>query len=124
MDDKSKFSLFGDKRFIWSSIAVLIGFLALASEVAYQQDTTPGWVILFGALAYKSAKKRKLGLVKDTNLRKVLEAAAIVLIVLFTLVTDRSILVNDPFPHLVIPIWAVGAYISMLIKNTQKSVAP
>lgn len=118
MEEKSKFSLIGDMRFIGSSMGVLVGVLALASEAASQQDTLPGWSVLFGALAYRSAKKRKLGLVQNTHLRKGLEAGAILLIAIFMFLTDRSTLVNDPFPHLVLPLWAIIAYIVALVRKS------
>lgn len=117
MEEVHKSSWFGDKRFIVANIGVLIGLLALGSEVSSQRDTLPGWAVLFGSLAYKFAKKRRLGLVPDTNLRKVLEVGVILLIALSMLLTDRSTMVNDPVPYLVLPLWVVIAYIVILVKK-------
>ena len=55
MDDKKEFNLIDDKRFLGSSLAILMGVLALGSGYI-----TPGWCVILGALAYKSAKSENL----------------------------------------------------------------
>lgn len=105
MDEKKEFGVVGDKRFLGSSLAVLIGILALGSGYA-----GPGWYVILGALAYKSAKKRRLRMVEDAPLRKGLEGVVMILILVGTFLTSREVLVEDPFPYLVLPLWALVAY--------------
>ena len=105
MDDKKELSVLGDDRFIWSSLAILAGIGALGSGYI-----TPGWSVILGALAYKSAKKRNLGVVQDTPMRRITEGAVMLLILLAIFFTDRTVLTEDPFPNLVLPLWALVAY--------------
>ena len=70
-----------------SDVALIIGVLILLSGIGAMSSGSPsgggnfvaGLVITIGVLAYKSAKKRKLKLVKDTQLRKGLEIIAIII---------------------------------------------
>ncbi len=73
-----------------------------------------GPVTILGALAYRSAKKRKLGEAKTTFARQILEIA-VVLIGLMTLVRRNFtyLLVTDPVPNAVIPIGAIAAYLAI-----------
>ncbi len=68
--------------------------------------------MVLGALAYKSAKKRNLGLVARSKWRLVLEVIALYLICAFTFPPSNGIDLasTDPVPYLIVPAWAFTAY--------------
>jgi len=82
-----------------------------------------GCAAILGALAYRSAKKRKYGQVEESGLRKFLERAAIILLVLIALIYKDPVnrMLTDPFPNIVIPLWALIAYICMAVKKRKVS---
>ena len=83
-----------DARWIWvrrhlgSTIALVLGFLTFAAGVNALQGPkhnhadmlVGGPIMILGALAYRSAKKRKLGAANFSFTRQSLEIAAIALI--------------------------------------------
>ena len=78
-----------------------------------------GLVILLCAIAYKSAKKRKLGIKKNSALRITLELAAI-LISLFLVFWRNDLklaIAYDPLPTIVLPMWAFIAYAFVSFKK-------
>jgi len=70
-------------------------------------------IILLGALAYRSAKKRMLGHVAATTTRKVMEAVAILLIIGLLFATNdlKTLVALEPAHYIVIPAWAIIAYL-------------
>jgi|WetSurMetagenome_2_1015567.scaffolds.fasta_scaffold1343999_1 hypothetical protein len=78
-----------------------------------------GPTILIGAFAYKSAKKRKLQVVPDTFFRKLFELMGFILILLMIIKIDNvnKLIFEHPIPLLVIPIWAISAYLFILFKK-------
>ena len=80
---------------------------------------TLGIIIIFGALAYRSAKKRKLGEIRASSLRKALEVCAIVIIIAAVLLQKNlpNNIIDDPIPNLIIPLWAIIAYMVIALKN-------
>ncbi len=110
------------KRHIGSAIALILGFISFASSVANPSNPSgliAGSVIILGALAYRSAKKQKLGEVKTTLLRKWLEASALVTIAAAVLLQNdlKNHIANDPVPNVIIPLWAIIAYIVIVLKT-------
>ena len=108
------------KKHIGSTIALVLGVLSLISGLTKPSALLiAGPIIILGALAYRSAKKRILGEVKDGLLRKGLEVAAILIIVAAVLLqsdlTNR--MMTDPVPNLIIPLWAIVAYIIIVLKS-------
>ena len=69
--------------------------------------------MILGALAYRSAKKRRLGEVRSTSERKVLEVSLLLLLALS--VSSQSHLedrmATDPLANVIIPLWAMIAYL-------------
>jgi multisubunit Na+/H+ antiporter MnhB subunit len=78
-----------------------------------------GVVMVLGALAYKSLKKRKLQIVRSSKTRQTLEIFALLAIIaLVTLQRDFKVqLTNDPVPNFVIPLWALIAYGILYLKR-------
>ena len=115
------------KRHMGSTAAIVIGVLFFLNgsmnAAKHPQLGTGMWVAgcaaILGALAYRSAKKRKHGQVKESGLRKGLELAAIALLVLIALMYRDPVnrILIDPFPNAVVPLWALIAYICMAVKK-------
>jgi len=72
-----------------------------------------GVVMILGAIAYRSAKERKLGEAKWVLTRRVLEVVLIVLICVVILAQNdlKRLIATDPVPNAIIPIWAIVAYL-------------
>jgi hypothetical protein len=97
-----------------STLALIVGCLSLISGIARPSSVLiAGPVIILGALAYRSAKKRKLGEVKSTLMRKAVEVAFLLLICILILAQNNVLnrIVTDPVPNAVIPLWAIIAYL-------------
>jgi len=108
-----------------STLALITGSLALVSGLARVQtgfepgSSMPqaGIVMILAALAYRSAKKRRIGEASPTLTRQFLEIASLVLICLVILMQNnlKYLIVTDPVPNAVIPIWAILAYLAIVI---------
>ena len=113
-------------RHLGSSIVFLIGFLAIIWGLStvtrpagqYSDTLLAGVVMVFGALAYKSAKKRWLGEAKSTMTRQLLEIALLVVVCVAVLAQPnlKHLMVTDPIPNVVIPVWAIVAYLVIAFK--------
>jgi GYF domain 2 len=118
------------KRHLGSTLALIIGGLALVAGLARVVATLgatsfepgssmpqAGVVIILGALAYRSAKKRRTGEAKSTFTRQFLEIASLVLICLVILMQNnlKYLIATDPVPNAVIPIWAILAYLAIVV---------
>ena len=104
-----------------SDVALVIGVLSFLAGVSRPENGIAGTVIILGVLAYKSAKKRKLGIVKDTILRKVLEAIAILatFLIIFLQTDIQRLMIEDPAPNILIPIWVWGAYFYIIFYKSK-----
>ncbi len=120
------------KKHIGSTISLILGVLSFASGVNYisgvnsdSSGLVTGPVIILGALAYRSAKKRKIGEVNNTLLRKGLEILALVMIAAgILLINDlKNLIIRDPVPYLIIPLWAIIAYVVIALKTKVVEVA-
>ena len=115
----------GDKRFISSTAALVLGIVSYASAVVNPTpgvvvaDSLPAFYIILGTLAYRSAKKRKLKLVENTGKRKVLEFLALALIAMFIIFGPYvpQLIQNGDIITLVIFVWSVAEYFFGIPKN-------
>lgn len=103
-----------DRRFLGSTIAILLGILGILSALANPSNANiAGVEMTLGALAYRSAKKRRLGLTGPSASRRVAEIGALIamvaLVVFQTDVVRR--MYEDPVPNVMIPLWVVIAYL-------------
>lgn len=133
-------------KFLWSNIALGIGWFmfigglgALASRI--QDPTTEtnigpflGLQVIFGVLAYRSAKRTKLGLRKKPSERTGLEILALIFVWHTNVLLGIAILTGtysptllyelayDPAPlmteHLITPVWTLISYIRIRQKDT------
>lgn len=111
------------KQFLLSNIALVIGVLSLISGL-----TNPSWLlvagimIILGTLVYQSAKKRKLGLVKDAIIRKVIEIISLIIVLFLALAKENwfDLMYENPMPYLIIPVWILGAYFYIIFLKPKK----
>jgi hypothetical protein len=112
------------KKHLASTIALGIGVLSVVSGLTKMSSTLiAGIIIILGALAYRSAKRRKLGEITHSSLRKTLQICAIVIIIA-AVVLQKNLtyhIATDPVPNLIIPLWAIIAYLVIALKK-QKAV--
>ena len=110
--------LLPDVRFLGSTLAIVVGVLYFAGGANQVQDggEAPGLIagpiVVLGALAYRSRKRRLLSLSKATPVRRGIEVLALALIPAVWLLQKNILflIATDPVPYLVIPLWAVIAY--------------
>jgi len=110
------------KKYLGSTIALAVGAISVAAGLVKPSSTlTAGIIIILGALAYRSAKKRKLVEVKTSLIRKSLEVFAIVIIVGLILLQRNAAyyIKTDPVPNLIIPLWAIIAYVVIAFKKIE-----
>jgi hypothetical protein len=121
------------RRHLGSSITLVLGCLGLigglASLARPQPNLAPSigaLIMILGALAYRSAKKRKLGETKTTLTRQALELTLLLLICLIVLAQNNLMyLINtDPVPNLIIPLWAILAYLTVALRPNRLAAGP
>ena len=97
----------------------MVGSLTNPSPTTALGDSLPGLFMILGALAYRSAKQRKLKLVENTKRRKLLEFLALILIVVLILIgPDILQLIQDgDITNLVIFVWVIVAYLFAIPKG-------
>jgi hypothetical protein len=112
-----------------SSLVLVLGFFALIGALGSlsKGEDTSGMLVgapsmILGALAYRSAKKRRLGEVAPSFMRRMFELTAILLIGLIVLSQNdlKSLINSDPGPYFVIPGWAVLAYLIAAVKAMKR----
>jgi len=113
------------RNFIGSTITLIIGILIFLGAIAqissgnFQASILAGEVMILGSLAYRSLKKRRLGLVESTKLRQFSEIIALILIITLVVFQQdfRVRLIHDPVPNIIIPVWALIAYSVIFFKR-------
>jgi hypothetical protein len=105
------------------NIALVLGglilFSAFGNNLKNLYMINLGLIMIVGALAYKSAARRKLGELTDSKLRKAFEIGGIISIGLLVILQNNllSLIVDDPISNLIAPIWALSAYLIVFLKN-------
>ena len=88
-----------------SMTAIICGFLLFASGVGPNLEETGlaspssifgGISLMFGAIAYRMAKKRKLGVVKSSFIRITIEVICIIIAVLIVFSVNREFILENP----------------------------
>jgi hypothetical protein len=102
------------RKHLGSTLAIILGLVALGAGIlqpGFLLITGP--VILLGAFAYRSAKRRRLREVPNNKLRLAVELMAMALLIgTVVLQADfKQAILEDPIPNVVIPLWAVVAYL-------------
>ena len=113
-----------------STLAIIFGIIISLSSILKISNgsmTESGWVggisLILGALAYRSAKKRRLNQVKNTLLRRSLECSSCLLILLIVFCQNGAIeLMNtDPVPNLIIPFISIFVFLFEFIRTHKLS---
>jgi Mn2+/Fe2+ NRAMP family transporter len=110
------------KKHIGSTIALCFGILSIVAGIAKPSATAiAGATIVLGALAYRSAKKRKLGTVSNSKVRLTLEIIGIVLSILIVVLQNdlKSLIATDPVINFVIPLWVLIAYLVVSLRRNK-----
>ena len=118
-------------RFLGCNVALGIGVLSLIGGVATvakggQGDgALAGLSIILGALAYRSRKKVLLGMVSASRIRRVVEISFILVILCAVLFQNNvgAKIYNDPVPNVIIPLWALVAYIWVSFRRQRATIA-
>lgn len=109
-----------ESNFFWANLSQWFGALYFFSG-AVNKDAylVSGPIMIFGAAAYKSAQRRRLGLAKSSAGRLVLEILAIVIIFLMIFLQKdvKVFVVEDPVPNVIIPAWALTAYCTAILSD-------
>jgi hypothetical protein len=111
--------------FIGSTVATLIGVISIVSELSHistwvhMDNFVGGITAIFGAVAYRLAKERRLGLKPDSALLRSVEAALLAAVVATPIVqTVMGVdFVTRPWSNLLIPMWTVIAYLYVRLKK-------
>jgi len=81
-----------------------------------------GVIIILGALAYRCAKKRKIGEVNSSIIRKSMELIAMGIITsvfIFFMIRIPEGLIENPVFLLIAPLWTIIAYIVVIWSKTK-----
>ena len=118
------------QRLIGSMLALILGVLTVLAGVnrlgsivdhgdpagiegqAASASFTSGLFMILGSIAYRSRKRRLLGLRSDTRGRLLFEVACLSLLTLAWLaLRDLELFIRQaPVQYFVIPVWALAAY--------------
>lgn len=114
-------------KHLGSTIAIILGVLNFAACAHQKSLNNPrfgsygimGFMIIVGALAYRSAKKRHLGTVENSLMRKTCEAFSIAVVVAAILFQNdlKTVIVNEPVMTLLIPLWIIIAYAIAVLRK-------
>ncbi len=108
-----------NKQLIGSKLALFFGASSMLSGLGTaagsegnSADLITGPVMVLGAVAYSSRKRRLLGLRPETTIRQTFEVLCLCLIGTMWLGPPdlRDAIRIDPIPHLMVPLWALIAY--------------
>ena len=92
-----------------SMTAIIFGFLLFASGLTPYEETGSfnagsifgGISLFFGAIAYRMAKKRKLGVVKSSFIRITIEVICIIISVLIVAMAGREFIIYYPISAII-----------------------
>lgn len=108
------------RAFIGSWIAIVVGLFTMLSGLQEPIDLDgllSGPTIVLGALAYRSAKRRRLGLRPDTALRRGIEIGLLLLVFLpvpLLALRGFEVRTSNPVSGIVVPLWSLIAYLWIL----------
>ena len=115
-------------KHLGSTLAIILAvllFLTGTNAIAYGQGDatglTSGPMVLLGALAYRSAKKVRIGDVSAGSVRTALELVAMAVVILLWIGQNdlKSQIANHPVPSLIIPLWLIIAFFSQKLTKSK-----
>lgn len=106
------------RQFLGSTLAIIFGVLLFfggVSRVGKGEEVDGiiyGPLVLIGVSAYRSAKKRKLGLYPSSETRIAFELLRIIIVATLWLSQKdlKYLIATDPFRNFMIPMWVLIAY--------------
>lgn len=115
--------------FIGSTVAMVIGAISLLGQLSHWPSVNDdnifgGVTAILGAMAYRSAKQRRLGLNRDATWRRIAEVALLALVCLpvpFAIVTVDGV-VHNPWSSIVVPAWSIIAYLIVRYRRVRGQV--
>ena len=94
------------RKHIWTTMSIILAIITWASGIqTLSGNLLAGEVMLFSALACRSANKRRLMEVSSTNTRIAFEFVLIVVMILLVILQNglKDLIATDPFPNVVVP---------------------
>jgi hypothetical protein len=121
-------------RHLGSTVCLILGtisFIAGLSPVPAGMEAEGAFVsgtfMILGAIAYRSAKKRRLQEVSSTVARKFVEVALLLLVCVLVLTQNNLShqMTTHPVSNLIVPLWVIVAYSAVnLLDHSRFSQAP
>ena len=112
--------------FIGSTTVMVIGVISFISQIRHWPNVSDdellgGITMVLGALAYRLAKQRRLGLAPDTRWKPIVEIVLLLLVFVPTFLEARvqDGIIHNPLGSYVIPIWSVAAYLTVRYRRVQ-----
>jgi hypothetical protein len=110
--------------FIGSTVAIVIGVISIGTELSHistwvhMDNIIGGITAIFGAVAYRLAKGRRIGLKADSAILRSVEMALLAVVVGTPIVqTVMGVdFVTRPWSNLLIPAWTLIAYLYVRLK--------
>jgi len=106
------------KAFIGSFIVMFVGVFAilggLQSHPPDLDSVVGGLTMILGAIAYRSAKRRRLGLKADSGMRRGFEVGLLILVALPIVplaLKGVDFIANNPVSGIFVPLLSVAAYV-------------
>ena len=105
------------KNVFTAEAAIGLGILILASGLTDPSQNSSmlvtGPVLVFGALACRSARNRAEGSANSTTVRKILEILAIVACAFLVFMQNdlKTLIIENPVQNVVIPVWIFVAFL-------------
>lgn len=117
-------------RLAGSTVALCFGWYFLAAGVGSVvpgsrtgTNAFAGIVMLLGTYAYRSAKRRKLGLREDSVARKAVEMGLLAFMAALVLLQPDALnrMIDHPLDRVLAPLWALFAYITIWNKKASEN---
>lgn len=116
--------------FIGSTVAIVIGAISIVSQLSHlstwvhMDNIVGGITTILGAVAYRLAKQRRLGLKPDSGMRRSVEVVLLALVFLTPVVQTLMGVdfVTRPWSNLLIPVWTLIAYLFVRLKKATTPV--
>jgi intracellular septation protein A len=111
--------------FIGSTVAIVIGVISIGTQLSHistwvhMDNIVGGITAIFGAVAYRLAKERRLGFKPDSVVLRNVEAVLLAVVVGTPVIqTVMGVdFVTHPWSNLLIPVWTVIAYLYVRLKK-------
>jgi hypothetical protein len=112
--------------FIGSTAVIVVSAISLLGQLRYWPNLSDdsffgGITMILGALAYRLAKQRRLGLSQDSAWRRAAEIVLLLLVFIPTVLeaTVRDGIIHNPLASVVIPAGSLLAYLIVRYKNVE-----